>query len=205
MLTLPFTTAWRAHRRYVHGTDLYLRLVDALARIAPHGMVGGIRLNLRRVLQSQPDYVFADGGDAPPPNAAADFSADLDGTERRGWICASERPVEGCVDYDEEVIRARAAIEDKSIRLSTAPPCRPIEAVLSLAVALNNHLHPPEARRWMLARMVFARPLMDADLGGLNITRRQILGGQMARLDVVSGDTRLGELMFSLSDIPSPP
>jgi hypothetical protein len=203
VLILPLEASWRAHRTYVHGTDLYLLLIEAMGRAAPGTPLGGIRINLRKSLQSQPDYAFAQAGEAMPSNAMGDFAVTAEGAPGSGWICASQRPVTRRVAYDEDVIRAGIEFQDAAAFLGQAVPCQPIEAVLSLGVAINNHLSPPGGKRWMLGRMTFLRPLAPPDVQGLKVERRQLLGGQMSRLAVSNAGQPLGELMFSLSDTPS--
>ena len=187
---------YRGARNYIQGADIYSAIVDCVSTAAPDTLHGPIKIVMHEMARNQCILVFGRGSAtaSKPETARAEFflSHDL-----HGWIKETEVPVTSRLPYDEGEIINRCRVTDHIIRLTDAPPCSPIEALIAATKLLHQTLHPSDAHKWIIARLELHRLLQEDDAGKLEVELVQNLNNRLTRSIVQVAGAPIGNIFFS--------
>lgn len=194
-LELPF----RGERTYLHGTDLYQGLVDAISGELP---IGPVSINFHSLLKNQPDLVCSSDSlrhlrSAPQFRGEVRFGQG--DTIIHGVLLESDRPVKNHkVCNEDEVIDSAIVKEvDKTVLLENCDCGSTVERV----VFLNKHLHlrilPDLCTKWLFARLELNAPFPLTPPEKIAVTLRQVLGKRFTCSDILFNGHRVGSISFS--------
>ena len=188
----------RAQRDYVHSTDLYSGLVDALVSrgIQPKGF--DLKIKGRIVSQPRLDF-FREDPPAPTerPSAAAKFDT-TDGI----WIVrvyAGNQPLVERRAYDESALWASVTHVDNSFEVRACVGYTPIEIVTAVGVLAHKTLFPPApGTRWLLGQISAKRMLGEAELQHFRLDVAKTLGPKMTQSNMIDANGVFGKMLFIL-------
>jgi hypothetical protein len=170
-------------------------MVGAVAAGLPP-IEGQVELKLRFPITTQVEFHFK-AGDAS--GSAGSFRLGVGGNLVSGQIVASNRPVLERKAYDEPAIWSRARIDARRIELVTDSGMRPIEVITALGVMIHKTVFPPSPEeRWLLARLLLARPLKGSDADSVSVKIERTIGKSMTRSLVAVSEFQLGTMDFIL-------
>jgi hypothetical protein len=192
---IPLELVFRGDRDYLQGTALYSQIIATCAARTPDISDWPGSISFHRLLMTQPDLHF--GTPANNASVAAVFRLGAGTHTISGWLSASERPVIAREQFDEEPILAATRRDGDAITLISNPQCSTIEALVAMTKSLHHCLFPTPERKWLFARLAFARPLQDSDLDGLRIHFCSATMGRTTLSDVSSTRRALGHIYFS--------
>lgn len=200
IVTVRQTFRYRAHRKYIHSTDIYLALLRAIAELFPGRLVGSISISFREMATTQLAIQFGhsergmQGSHRP-----VEFCVDIGGEELLGWMEEVDAPVVENKPYDEDVIRAGSVVGDRQVTLTGKCDAEPIEVLTSLSVHLHERCFPASAgRKWLLTRLELDHPLTKDEVrNGICIKISRLVGGRLSRSDILCGEVLVGKVMFA--------
>lgn len=192
---------YRGDRKYVHGTDLYIVMMQGLEELGLGIPQGRVAINLRHLVQHQPEVWYGEPGAkaATPDGALVDFQLEVAGGDLVGWFVETDRPVHDSVPYNEEKIRNSTLIESQSIQMESNTSFAPIEVFTSMAVHLHNTVLPPEGGKWVFTRLSISRPLVPEDTAQGRLELKKNFNNRLTDCEVFSGQESLGHIFFSFA------
>ncbi len=193
---------YRGDRKYVHGTDLYIAMMQGLEESGLGIPQGPVVINLRHLVQHQPEAWYGEPGlkTAVPDGALVDFQLKVADGDMAGWFVKTDRPVHESIPYDEEKIRNSTLIESSSIQITSDTSFAPIEVYTSMAVHLHNALLPPEGGKWVFTRLSISRPLVPEDAAQGRLELKKNFNNRLTDCEIFSGQESLGHIFFSFAD-----
>jgi hypothetical protein len=193
-LTLPF----RGARPYLHGTDIYMAIKEAVAE----SFSGPISISFHSLLKKQPDLLCSSEslrGWRSDPAFRGEIRMGTGSAAISAVILESDREVKNRKDCNEEavVVEAKLVEASKGAILSDAGIGLPIEKVVFLNKWLHLKLLPHLSPKWLFARLELAAPLPEVMTGELRVQLEQVLADRFTRSGVFLNDERLGAISFS--------
>jgi hypothetical protein len=197
----PLALRFKGGRDYLHGTDIYDAVTNALLQRGGEPD-GAFRMSIHRIARHQCAIIMIDApGDAVRPDeAVADFT--LRGTEATlsGWLIETGDVVDIHYAYDEDAVVADMRLAGDAIVLDRTPDYRPIEVVVAMTKRLHYSVIPIEVGRWMFTRLDLKRLLKDEDKADMRIELKNRLGHRLTRSRIECGGEHIGEIYFSAVD-----
>lgn len=190
--------ALRGSRNYVHSTDLYEGISEAVAA-AGLAFDGPVDFRIRSKIVTRPRFAIVSGESSAKDCAASCAFSSMD----RSYLVlieASDQPVTARKPYDEGPAAAFSTVEGQKASLTGPTGLRPVEAVTALAVLLHKRaLPPPPGQRWMLGQMTMRRALAETETATLALEIDRRLGSTMTRTRIDAADGVLGSMIFILA------
>ncbi len=194
LLSLRF----KGDRDYLHGTDMYDAVTSAATRDGKE--VGRHRFAIHafarrqcRLLMSSPDIPLD-----RPQGVAADFTLDTSLGKVTGYLCETERPVDGRYAFDETRIVSRPGTDGSSAQIVSHDACTPIEALVILTKQLHNGALPRPGGKWVFSRLELARALRHDDTNVAGVVLRHNFNDRLTKCEVLCADEAIGHIYFSL-------
>lgn len=199
MKIMPLNLCFKGQRNYLHGTDIY----DSVCEAVCHENANASGVHVRFVFHSFATtecelHLSLPGEDCTcPGGAVAEVSFAYSSGIQRGWLVETARPVTCRRSFPEEEIVAASAIGDKSISLCADLAFSPIEVAVALTKHLHNTLFPVTDQRWVLSKLDLSRMLRPGDTGSMVINLQSNLHNRITKSSVVVGVALLGDIYFS--------
>jgi hypothetical protein len=190
---------FRAHRRYIHSTDLYTVLLGIVESAFPGAALTQLEFSFHRTAESQlavhiGPFKNVGTGSRPP----IDFAVSVDGEEVRGWLEELDEAVVHIEPYDESPIRALCTLGKNSVKMTEQCDAAPIEILTSLTTHLHETAFPaPKGMKWYLGRLELDHPLTADDVTDICIRNVRLLGDRQSRCEISCHGKRTGQIIFS--------
>jgi hypothetical protein len=193
---------FRAHRRYVHSTDIYTVLLDVLSETFPGAAPGPLQISFhKRVGQQMAIHFGVFSKTEHQARSPIDFFTVIGGEEVQGWFEELNEDVTLIEPYDETAIRVRSVVGDGSVALYEPCEAAPIEVLTSLTTHLHETCFPAAAgTKWLLARLDLRHPLSDEDAVDICIRNTKFIGRRVSRSEIICHGTKTGEIIFSTGE-----
>lgn len=194
---------YRGERNYVHGTDMYLDLFQAMEEAGIGPIDGKVGMKILHKATNQLDLLICPPGESGdrPENVSVETTFGIGEDFAVAWYVESDRPVTDSKPYDEAEIRSKCTIEDEAIRLTTDTGFEAIEVISSMATHLNTVLVPPGEKKWLFTRLHIDRPLVKSDGTDVEVKITKNMNNVMTRSSIVVSGEALGDIFFSLAEV----
>lgn len=198
MLDETLELCFKGDRDYLHGTDMYNSVVDAVHRCGV--TIIGHRMAIHAIARNQCRLSIAAAGEpvTRPDKLVADFSFDVAAGMVAGFLTESADKVECRYPYDEERICALCSTRGGRIRINGATGYSPIEVI----VAMTKHLHhvalKERAAKWAFTKLELSRALCADDATRIQLELVHNFNNRLTKSRIESGGAPLGHIYFSL-------
>jgi hypothetical protein len=189
----------KGSRNYIHGTDMYTAFVRHTVEEYPAPDPGALKMTIHRIATRNSSMLVGLPGEefARPPDAYAEFSAELPGGLRRAYLVETGTPATERYEYHEERIEQLCTLREQTVYIREDSGYAPVEVVVAMNKHLHNSLFPLADERWMFTRIELKRPLRASDAQQFEVTHLQRLGTKFSRSAIAAAGTPLGHIYFS--------
>lgn len=197
MTKVPVKFCFKGNRDYVHGTDIYKKIIDILSKEYNLSIVSNFRLFIHRFAKNN-CYMFLGKVDdnEPPQEYVANFSYKIDNTIFKGYIIEESEIIECRYPYDEEQITKLCCVDGKKVYLLEKSPNSFIETV----VAMTKHLHYicyPTSAKWVFTRLDLTE-ILNKEGDYIHIDLIQNLNNLLTKAEITCNNKVVGKIYFSL-------
>ena len=194
-LNLPF----RGARDYLHGTDLYHRIMEAVGGGLPDGP---LHWQFHSLLRKQPDLILDVDGMAEwrqRPDYRGEGKLGGPGGAKYLVMLESDRPVEGRKDCNEKEVVREAVVDtgERSVGLLNPSVGTAVENVVFLNKLLHFKVLPEVVASWLFVKLELNRRLPTAIDREMKLVMRQILGNRFTKTEILIGGSSYGFIVFS--------
>jgi len=200
MNTFPLQLCFKGARDYLHGTDMYGAIVQAIQAGNPGTAGRGFRMAIHGFARRQCRMVLGDPGEAlpRPVHAVADFLFRGEGGDVMGELLETEGAVECRYPYDEEEIVGQCVVSGRTITIKGKSRHSAIEVLVAMTKHLHQAVHPGAAGKWVFTKLDLQRLLHPDDAAKFRLDLRQDSNLRLTKTEIFSGGETLGSIYFSL-------
>jgi hypothetical protein len=200
MNAIPLTVPFKGNRTYIHSTDVYPAILNALAEGAEHslGEFRDVDFMFRRICGHQVQI-----SKKLPENetAIATFSFLREDKPEKWFVFERNEEVTERVKCPEAGIieTSQVDLEARAIRAPYAaePKGTLIETIVALNKALHQSLFSDAGGKWLFTQIETARPLRDIEPNEVEIRLVQQFGLRLTKSEIRFDGAPEGHIFFS--------
>lgn len=192
---------FKGERNYVQGPTIFDETIRLLAG-AGYNPLHDVEFLIHKMTSANLRLVIETHRDSTPAvDDVAVMRFMANGQPVQAYVRPDSGDPDARVPYDESEVTNRCALDTsaRSVRLAQDGfGFSPIEVLVSMTKALHLAvLEKPANTSWVFCRWDSPCWPLPADLSGVTITLKQVLGTRLTRADVERGDLCIGHIYFS--------
>jgi len=197
---IPMSFRFKGNRDYIHGPDIYNEMIRSVATHYGRDGLGKLRLTMRKFATKQCDMTFGDLQDTPliSKRIVSELIIDTDRGREMFRLVETDKPIHERYNFDESLIENISKIDNHRIILAQDSGYSEIEIAVSLTKQLHNNFFPSDNARWIVTMVDLDKPLSKQYGAISSVKFEQGFGDRLTRSQIMSGDTILGRIYFSL-------
>ncbi len=188
---IDFQLKYKGPRTYLHGSDIYNAVAEALsARYGGHL----VRLSFKHLARKQCQLLLEPPADSSRVMGNGSWQWGT-GEIHRFWLRETDRPVTESYPFDEDAITDPAHLQGLAIRGRRTNDYSVIENVIALTKRLNYALSPDVKGKWLFGQLdlVEGLPTLWQEIG---IERTVCVGDSFSRNRILIDGADYGEIRF---------
>lgn len=193
---------FKGGRDYVHGTDIYTSLIDALVAGfgQPPSLFEHIRLCIRKPSTHHCSLTVLplQHSTRRPDTAVVDFTFQREEHAYKGWLLETPDWVTAGYDYSEQKFVEHSKIEGVTVSATGSAEGEPIEQLVALTKHLHLALYPEAAGKWFFSRLDIATQLPSVLGRKLTVSIKTSLGNRLTQSSISIDGSPCGSIYFSL-------
>lgn len=202
-VTVDLRFAFKGERNYVHGTDIYQAIMDALTQEFAQPLqtvCTGLKLSFRKPSQHHCQLWLAPAMAAGtrPDSPSVEIQFLQEAQPFTGCLVETSKPVTERYRYDESGIMASSRVEQNTV----TQVCYPGYSMIENLVAMTKRLHlthfPHAQGNWFFSRLELSQPLPASSGQSTSVTLKQNLGQRLTCSTLVIDGENVGTIYFSL-------
>ena len=162
--------------------------------------LGKLRLTMRKFATKQCDMILGDLQDTQiiSKRIVSELIIDTNRGREMFRLVETDKPIHERYDFNESLIENFSKTDNHRIIITQDSGYSEIEIAVSLTKQLHNKFFPSDNARWIVTMVDLDRPLSKQYDAISSVKFEQSLGDRLTRSQIMSGDTILGRIYFSL-------
>lgn len=196
MILVPLRLCLRGERNYLHGTDLYLAMLNATVTAFESEQISEIRMRFPRPFTEPLQLELSDfSNDTKSP----EWSCVVGGKKRVGrLIPLDHQPPLKRFSFDESKLDSVSKIEGTTASLLGECGYSPIEYIVFLTKQLHQKTLPAnKGSQWVFSRLELMHNPAAPEMERMKISLIPALNDQFSRSEIMSNGMKIGDIFFS--------
>lgn len=191
---------YKGERNYVHGTDMYEKVVGFIGTVKPEALSGSLNMVIHDIIYCQCKLLYSEWTSeiSKPENSKAELIFISDKSQTIVWLVETESLVVERYKYCEEDIFDKCSITGETITIDGATPYLAIEVLVAMNKFLHTSLFPNVDGKWFFTRLALNRLLHPDDTKCFSLKLVHNLWNRLTKSQVISSGQILGNIYFSL-------
>lgn len=190
-MIMILTLKYKGSRNYLHGTDIFNSLQDALSKKE----VGHLaKLVFNRFARNQIEVLMEEQATDNHKLGYAVWKP-VSGKEKHLWLYETGVLVNGSYPYEEDAILSNSMIQDRVIKLSASNPYSTIENIIALTKKLNYAISPDVQGQWLFGQIDLQLKLPE-EWKLIQINQTVGLANKFSRNRILIDGLLYGEIRF---------
>ena len=194
---------FKGERDYVHGTDMYQKITEAIQKHAG-GVMGigaeNLKLTIHDRVRQQCKLVIGKQamGMQRPDNPKVEFRYSKKTVELIGWFIETADSIEERYGYNEKAITDQCRITQKTVSVRSQTANSAIEVIVAMNKLLHMSLFPEVHGHWFFTRLELKKTIDN--VSGMNIKLKLLknLRNHLTKTLIRIEEQNIGHIYFSL-------
>ncbi len=191
---------FKGNRNYIHGTDIYNEITNAICSRRSVRDINVLRMKMRKLVRKQCHLLLGHSGEKlkVPDDSPADILISTAGGDIHGYLLETGRDINSRYAFDEEAIRSRCSLNHDSVSVSGLSTYTAIEVGVVMTKLLHRKLFPDVQGKWLFTQLEMNRLFSPEDSSRLVIKFTHNFNYALTKSSIHSGTSELGRIYFSL-------
>jgi len=196
-MKLALNLSYKGERTYLHGSDFFNLLEKKASEVTKLDDAYVKQLSFHKVANNACELHDVQPENQSTVSGKISFGSPSNPDIPEMWIVETDKPVENRYEYDEPFIEGKVVFdqEQKTTSLTGGAGYSAIEEIIVLTKALNYHLSPDVAGKWLFGRIDLNEQLAKK-YEHVTLKMKRMFPNRFSISEIIADDKHIGDIQF---------